>query len=130
MPIIARFGFSYQRKTNTSNAMLKWKYLQKTKTSNQRHLPVSVLSQKQERATKSCKKHRTAHGNMPQKPKRATKNYKEHFSFPFSFICFNSGPVEGSWHQERRRATKSSKKQRRATKSKNRHRSWEKQNEQ
>ena len=53
-----------------------------------------ILSQKREQATKCSKKQRTANGNMPQKPKRATKGNKEHFSFPFSFICFNSGPME------------------------------------
>ena len=51
----------------------------KAKTSNQRHLPVLVfeieliLSQKQERTTKSSKKQRTANGNTPKNPKRATK---------------------------------------------------------
>ena len=73
----------------------------KAKMSNPKHLPVLVfgieliLSQKQERATKSNKKQRTANRNMPQKPKQATKSNKEHFSFPFSFVCFSSGPMEG-----------------------------------
>ena len=77
---------------------------QKAITSNKRHLPVLVfeieliLSQKQERATKSSKRQpgqRTANGNTHQKPKRATKSNKEHVSFPFSFIRTNSGPMEG-----------------------------------
>ena len=56
-----------------------------TKTSNQRQMPVLafqkelILSQKQEQATKSSKKQRTADGNMSQKPKRATKSNKEDF---------------------------------------------------
>ena len=44
------FGFSYQKKAKTSNAMFKWKHIQKNqnehqkaKTSNQRHLPVSIF---------------------------------------------------------------------------------------
>ena len=79
---------------------------QKAITSNKRHLPVLVfeieliLSQKQERATKSSKRQRTANGNTHQKPKRATKSNKEHFSFPFSFIHTSSGPVEGGLYQE------------------------------
>ena len=79
---------------------------QKAITSNKRHLPVLVfeieliLSQKQERATKSSKRQRTANGNTHQKPKRATKSNKEHFSFPFSFIRTSSGPVEGGLYQE------------------------------
>ena len=36
LPFVARFGFSYQRKATTSNAMLKWKHPQKTKTSNKK----------------------------------------------------------------------------------------------
>ena len=108
LSFVARFGLSYQQKTKTSNVMFqmetstkKQNEQRKAKTSNQRHLPVLVfeieliLSQKQERTMKSSKKHRTANGNMPQKPKRATKSNKEHFLFPFSFICFNSGLVEG-----------------------------------
>ena len=31
LPFAAPFGFSYQQKTKTSNAILKWKYLQKPK---------------------------------------------------------------------------------------------------
>ena len=74
--------------------------------SNKRHLPVFVfeieliLTQKQERATKSSRRQRTANGNTHQKPKRATKSNKEHFSFPFSFIRTNSGPMEGGWYEE------------------------------
>ena len=117
---------------------------QKAITSNKRHLPVLVfeieliLSQKQERATKSSKTQRTANGNTHQKPKRATKSNKEHFSFPFSFIRTSSGPVEGGLYQEQwkarksndgqRKAMKSSKKLRRATKSNNGHQSWKNQN--
>ena len=79
---------------------------QKAKTINQRHLPVLVfeieliLSQKQEQATKSSRKKRTANGNTPQKPGGATKSNKEHFSFPFSFIHASSGTMEGGWHQK------------------------------
>ena len=36
LPFVARFGFSYQQKATTSNAMLKWKHPQKTKTSNKK----------------------------------------------------------------------------------------------
>ena len=54
-----------------------------------------ILSQKQERAMKSNKRQQTANGNTHQKPKRATKSNKEHFSFPFSIIRTNSGPMEG-----------------------------------
>ena len=70
-------------------------------TSNKRHSPDLVfeieliISQKQERATTSSKRKRMANGNTNQKPKRATKSNKEHFSFPFSFIRTNSGPMEG-----------------------------------
>ena len=105
LPFIARFGFSYQQKVTTSNAMLKWKHPQKNQneqqkaiTSNKRHLPVLIfeieliLSQKQEKASKGSKRQRTANGNTHQRPKRATKSNKEHFSFPFSFIRTNSGP--------------------------------------
>ena len=74
---------------------------QKAITSNKKHLLVLVfeieliLSQKQERATKSSTRKRTANGNTHQKPKRATKSSKEHFSIPFSFIRTSSGPMEG-----------------------------------
>ena len=84
MPLVARFGFSYQQRTKTSHAMFKWKHRQKAKARNQKHLPVLVfeieliLSQKQERATKSSKQQRTANGNTPPKPKRATKEKKVH----------------------------------------------------
>ena len=54
-----------------------------------------TLSQKTRTSNEEQQKQQTADGNTPQKPKRATKNNKEHFSFPFSFICFNSGPMEG-----------------------------------
>ena len=63
--------------------MFKWKHLQKTRTSNQRHLSVLVfeidliLPQKQERATKSSKKQEMENGNTPQKPKRATTSNKK-----------------------------------------------------
>ena len=73
---------------------------QKAIMSNKRHLPVLVfeieliLSQKQEKATKGSKRQGTANGNKHQKPKRATKSNKEHFSFPFSLILTNSGPME------------------------------------
>ena len=72
----------------------------KTITSKKRHFFVLVfeiefiLSQKQERATKSSKKQRTASGNTHQKPKRATKSNKK-----------------------QQKATKSNKKQQKATKS-------------
>ena len=62
---------------------------QKAITSNKRHLSVLVfeiqliLSQKQERATKSSKGQRTANGNTHQKPKRATKSNKENFHSHF-----------------------------------------------
>ena len=36
LPFVARFRFSYQQKATTSNAMLKWKHPQKTKTSNKK----------------------------------------------------------------------------------------------
>ena len=36
LSFVARFGFSYQQKATTSNAMLKWKHPQKTKTSNKK----------------------------------------------------------------------------------------------
>ena len=36
LPFVAPVGFSYQQKTRTSNAMFKWKHLQKTKTSNKK----------------------------------------------------------------------------------------------
>ena len=91
-----------QMETSTKNQNEQ----QKAITSNKRHLPVLVfeieliLSQKQERATKSSKRQRTANGNTYQKPKRATKSNKEHFSFPFSFIRTSSGPVEGGLYQE------------------------------
>ena len=91
-----------QMETSTKNQNEQ----QKAITSNKRHLPVLVfeieliLSQKQERATKSSKRQRTANGNTHQKPKRATKSNKEHFSFPFSFIRTSSGPVEGGLYQE------------------------------
>ena len=91
-----------QMKTSTKNQNEQ----QKAITSNKRHLPVLVfeieliLSQKQERATKSSKRQRTANGNTHQKPKRATKSNKEHFSFPFSFNRTSSGPMEGGWCQE------------------------------
>ena len=45
-------------------------------------LPQLILSQKQERATKSSKRQRTANGNTHQKPKRATKGNTVHVSFP------------------------------------------------
>ena len=38
-----------------------------------------ILSQKQERATKSIKNQRTANGNTPQKPKRAKKQQRAFF---------------------------------------------------
>ena len=74
---------------------------QKAITSNKKHLPVLVfeieliLSQKKEKATKGSKRQRTANGNTHQKPERAAKSNKERFSFSFSFIRTNSGPMEG-----------------------------------
>ena len=71
-----------QMETSTKNQNEQ----QKAITSNKRHLPVLVfeieliLSQKQERATKSSKRQRTANGNTHQKPKRATKSiFHSHF---------------------------------------------------
>ena len=97
---------------------------QKAVTSSKRHLPVLVfeieliLSQKQEKATKGSKRQRTANGNTHQKPKPATKSNKERFSFPFSFIRTNSGPMEGGCrHQDQGKARKSNKGQRKAMKS-------------
>ena len=86
-----------QMETSTKNQNEQ----QKAATSNKSHLPVLVfeieliLSQKQERATKSSKRQRRANGNTHQNPKRATKSNKEHFSFPFLFIRTNSGPMKG-----------------------------------
>ena len=37
LPFVARFGFMYQQKATMSNAMLKWKHPQKTKTSRKSH---------------------------------------------------------------------------------------------
>ena len=50
--------------------------ISKTRTNNE----------EQQKATNYCKKKHA--------PKTRTSN-KEHFSFPFSFICFNFGPIEG-----------------------------------
>ena len=87
------------KKTKTSNKKLKM--------SNQRHLPILVfeieliLSQLRQ--------------------ERATKGNKEHFSFPISFICFNSGPAKGdsdiNSNEKPEIATTGSEKQQRATKS-------------
>ena len=74
----------------------------KTKTSNQRH-----LKEEQQKATNGKWKHAL---------KTKTSN-KKHFSLIFSFICFNSGPMEGSWHQEQWKTRKSNNKQQKATKS-------------
>ena len=83
--------------------MLKWKHLQKTKTSNKRYLPVLVfeieliISQKQERAAKGIERQmetNTKNQNEQQKALLFSLN-KEHFSLPFSFICTNSEPMEG-----------------------------------
>ena len=66
---------------------------------NKRHLPVLVfeieliLSQKQERATKSSKRQRKANGNTHQKPKRETKSNIEHFSFPLHSFA----PILNLW---------------------------------
>ena len=105
-----------QMETSTKNENER----QKAFTNNKRHLPVLVfeieliLSQKQERATKSSKRQRTANGNMQQKPKRATKSNKEYFSFKFSFIHTISGPMEGGWYQEQWKARKSNDGQRKS----------------
>ena len=144
MPFVARFGTNKKpkRAMRCSNRNI----YKKTKTSNQRHLPVLVfeteliLSRKQKK-TSNEEQHKATNSKWKHapKPKRATKSNKEHFSFPFSFICFNSDlwkvvDINSNEKPERAttnnqpKATKSSKKQRRATKSKNRQRKWKNQN--
>ena len=92
---------------------------QKAITSNKRHLSVLVfeteliLSQKQERATKSSKRQRTANGNTHQKPKRATKKQQRAFFIPI-FIHSHQFWTYGRWLISR--AMKSLKEQRRAKK--------------
>ena len=84
-----------QMETSTKNQNEQ----QKAITSNKRHLPVLVfeieliLSQKQERATKSSKRQRTANGNMHQKPKQATKATKSIFHSHFHSFA----PVLDQW---------------------------------
>ena len=107
---------------------------QKAITSSKRHLPVLVfeieliLSQKQERATKSSKRQRTANGNTHQKPKRATKSSKEHFHSHFhSFapildlwkvadIKSNEKPERAATGNEKQQQTSELEKPRRARK--------------
>ena len=107
--------YDAQMETSTENQNEQ----QKAIMGNKRHLPVLVfaieliLSQKQERATKNSKRQQTANGNTHQKPKRATKSNKEHFSFPFSFIRANSGPmvVDIKSNEKPERATTGNEKQ-------------------
>ena len=113
--------------------MFKWKHPQKTKTSNQRHLPVLffeielILSQKQERATKSSKK--ATDGKLKHAPKTKTSNNEPQkqqraFFIPI-FIHLLQLWTYGRWltsramknQKEQRRATKSNEKQQIATKS-------------
>ena len=80
-----------------------------------------ILSQKQERATKSSKKQLLANGNTPQKPTRATTSNKKHQRAFFTpiFIHFLQVLTYGRWltsramknQKDQQGATKSSKKQ-------------------
>ena len=79
-----------------------------------------ILSQKQERATKSSKRHRTANGNTHQKPKRATKATKSTFHSHFNSFA----PILKLWkvvdiksNEKPKRATTGNEKQRKAAKS-------------
>ena len=75
---------------------------QKAKPNNQRHLPVLVSEielilknkNEQQRAAKAT----NGKWKHAPKSKRATKSNKVHFSFPFSFICFISGPIKSGFH--------------------------------
>ena len=119
-------------KTKTGNKIPK-RATKGTKSphENQAYEIELILSQKQERATKSTIKQRTADGNAAQKPKRATKSNKEHFSFPFSFL-FSFIVIHllqlwtcGEWltsrawksQKEQQQAMKSNKKQQKVMKS-------------
>ena len=80
-----------------------------------------ILSQKQERATKSNKRQRTANGNMHQKPKRATTKATKGI-FHSHFHSFT--PILDLWkvvgiksNEKPERATKSNEKRQKATKS-------------
>ena len=133
LPFIDRFGFSCQQKTKTSNAMLKWKHLQYTKTRNQRHFPVLVfeieliLSQKQERATKSSKKRRTATRpkNQNEQQKATKSTFHSHFHSLLQLWTNERWLISRTMENQReqQRATTSSKNLRRAIRSKTLHRS-------
>ena len=77
-----------QMETSTKNENEQ----QKAITSNKRHLPILgfeielILSQKQERATKSNRRQRTANGNTHQKPKQATKTIFHSYFHSFAPI--------------------------------------------
>ena len=110
-------------------------------TSKKRHLPVLVfeieliLSQKQERSTKSSEKQQKAMETRPKnqnEQQRASKSNKEHFSFPFSFICFNLDllkVVDIKSNEKPERTTTSNKRQQKATKGNERQRKAVKSNE-
>ena len=74
----------------------------KPKTSNQRYLPVLVfeieliLSQKQERTTKSSKKQRMPNGNMPQNQNEQQRA----FVIPILIDLLQLWTYRGSWLQK------------------------------
>ena len=101
-----------------------------TKSHNKRHFPVLVfkieliLSQKQERATKSTKRQRTANGNTHQKPKRTIKSiFHSHFH-SFAPILDLWKAVDIKSNEKPERATTGNGKQQKATTSNNGQRSW------
>ena len=120
--LVFRSNKKPQRAMRCSNWTIHKKPKQATKSHNEQQKEFacfafeieSILSQKQERATKSSKRQRKANGNTHQKPKRATKKQQRAFFIPIS-IHSHQFWTYGRWLISR--AMTSQKEQRRATKS-------------
>ena len=115
LPLVARFGFSYQQKATTSNGMLRWKHPQKTKTSNKMHLLVLAFYISKTRKSNEEQQKET-NGKWKHAPKTNTSNKEQQMAF-FIPILIHSHQfwTYGRWLISR--AMKSQKEQRRATKS-------------
>ena len=150
LPFVALFGFSYQQKTKTSNAIFKWKHPQKTNESQNEQPNAFACFGFWDRTdfisktrTSNEEQQKPTNGKWKRVPKTKTKtsaitsNKKQQRAFFFPIFihllqlwahgkCLTSRAMKNQ--KEQQQTTKGSKTQRRPTKSKNEHRSWKNQN--
>ena len=136
LPFVARFGFWYQRKATTSNAILKWEHPQKNKTSNKKLNEQQIAFacfgfwDRIDSISKTRKSNegqwKATNGRWKHAPKPKTSNRKQQRAFFIPiFIDSRQFWTCGRWlisramksQKEQRWATKSNEKQQKATKS-------------